>query len=132
MEQSEGLLRTMLASQAAREPVEAVYIHIPFCLKKCNYCDFLSFARPAEMERYVQLLLQEMTAARQRYRIEPKSIFIGGGTPTCLPEKLLEQVLRGVQENLLTSAPVEYTVEANPGTLTERKLQLMKRCGVNR
>ena len=84
------------------------------------------------MERYVQLLLQEMTAARQRYRIEPKSIFIGGGTPTCLPEKLLEQVLRGVQENLLTSAPVEYTVEANPGTLTERKLQLMKRCGVNR
>ncbi len=92
MEQSEGLLRTMLASQVAREPVEAVYIHIPFCLKKCNYCDFLSFARPAEMERYVQLLLQEMTAAKQRYRIEPKSIFIGGGTPTCLPEKLSSSV----------------------------------------
>ena len=132
LKQSKGLLRTIFASQAAREPVEAVYIHIPFCLKKCNYCDFLSFARPAEMERYVQLLLQEMRAARQCYRIEPKSIFIGGGTPTCLPEELLEQVLRGVQDHLMTSELVEYTVEANPGTLTEKKLRLMKHCGVNR
>ena len=76
------------------EPIEAVYIHIPFCLKKCNYCDFLSFAQPQQMAQYVQALVAEMELAVQQYAVQAKTVFMGGGTPSCLPELLLEQVLQ--------------------------------------
>ena len=114
------------------EPIEAVYIHIPFCLKKCNYCDFLSFAQPQQMEQYVQALVAEMELAAQQYDMQAKTVFMGGGTPSCLPEPLLEQVLQAIQRHFVTSQLLEYTIEANPGTLTEQKLQLMRRYGVNR
>ena len=112
--------------------IEAVYIHIPFCLRKCNYCDFLSFYRPQEMADYVDALVKEMELAVQRYPVQPKTIFIGGGTPSCLPENLLEQVLQAAQRFFVSDALVEYTIEANPGTLNEEKLCLMKKYGVNR
>ena len=112
--------------------IEAVYIHIPFCLRKCNYCDFLSFYRPQEMADYVDALVKEMELAVQRYPVQPKTIFIGGGTPSCLPENLLEQVLQATQRFFVSDALVEYTIEANPGTLNEEKLRLMKLYGVNR
>lgn len=114
------------------EPIEAVYIHIPFCLKKCNYCDFLSFAQPQQMAQYVQALVAEMELAVQQYDVQAKTVFIGGGTPSCLPETLLEQVLQAIQRHFVTPQLLEYTIEANPGTLTEQKLQLMRRHGVNR
>lgn len=114
------------------EPIKAVYIHIPFCLKKCHYCDFLSFAWPEQMEQYVSALLAEMQLAVQRYAVEAKTIFIGGGTPSCLPAPLLEQVLQAVQRYFVTPALQEYTLEANPGTLSAEKLQLLKQYGVNR
>lgn len=112
--------------------IQAVYVHIPFCLKKCNYCDFLSFAQPTQMEAYVQALAAEMALSAARYTVRAKTIFIGGGTPSCLPEPLLEQVLQAVQQYFVTDDLQEYTVEANPGTLTEEKLRLMKQYGVNR
>ncbi len=114
------------------EPINAVYIHIPFCLKKCHYCDFLSFAQPEQMEQYVSALLAEMQLAVQRYAVQAKTIFIGGGTPSCLPEPLLEQVLQAVQQYFITPALQEYTLEANPGTLSAEKLRLLKQYGVNR
>ena len=114
------------------EPINAVYIHIPFCLKKCHYCDFLSFAQPEQMEQYVSALLAEMALTTQRYAVQAKTIFIGGGTPSCLPEHLLEQVLQAVQQYFVTPALQEYTLEANPGTLSAEKLQLLKQYGVNR
>lgn len=114
------------------EPIEAVYIHIPFCLKKCNYCDFLSFAQPQQMAQYVQALVAEMELAVQQYDVQAKTVFIGGGTPSCLPDVLLEQVLQAIQRHFVTPQLLEYTIEANPGTLTEQKLQLMCRYGVNR
>ncbi len=114
------------------EPINAVYIHIPFCLKKCHYCDFLSFARPEQMEQYVSALLAEMALTTQRYAVQAKTIFIGGGTPSCLPEPLLAQVLQAVQQYFVTPALQEYTLEANPGTLSAEKLQLLKQYGVNR
>lgn len=114
------------------EPINAVYIHIPFCLKKCHYCDFLSFAQPEQMEQYVSALLAEMQLAVQRYAVQAKTIFIGGGTPSCLPEPLLEQILQAVQQYFVTPALQEYTLEANPGTLSAEKLRLLKQYGVNR
>ena len=114
------------------EPINAVYIHIPFCLKKCHYCDFLSFAQPEQMEQYVLALLAEMQLAVQRYAVQAKTIFIGGGTPSCLPEPLLEQILQAVQQYFVTPALQEYTLEANPGTLSAEKLRLLKQYGVNR
>lgn len=114
------------------EPINAVYIHIPFCLKKCHYCDFLSFAQPEQMEQYVSALLAEMQLAVRHYAVQAKTIFIGGGTPSCLPEPLLEQVLQAVQQYFITPALQEYTLEANPGTLSAEKLRLLKQYGVNR
>lgn len=116
----------------AEPPIEALYVHIPFCLKKCNYCDFLSFARPEQMARYVKALTAELQLAARRYGVEAKTIFIGGGTPTCLPEELLEQVLQAVQRYFVTPALQEYTVEANPGTVSTANLQLLRQYGVNR
>lgn len=112
--------------------IQAVYVHIPFCLKKCNYCDFLSFAQPTQMAAYVDGLVAEMALTTARYAVRAKTIFIGGGTPSCLPEPLLEKVLQAVQRYFVTDDLQEYTMEANPGTLTMEKLRLMRQYGVNR
>ena len=122
----------MTKSTKLTKPIEAVYIHIPFCLRKCNYCDFLSFAQPQQMAKYVEALIAEMALAVNQFEVQAKTIFIGGGTPSCLPEGLMEQMLQAVQRCFVTDALIEYTMEANPGTLTEKKLQLMHQYGVNR
>lgn len=117
-------------------PIEAVYIHIPFCVKKCNYCDFLSFSHGTSttdaMEQYIQALIAEMTLATAQYRVQARTIFIGGGTPSVLPEPLMEILLKAIRQYFVSDCLQEYTVELNPGTITERKLQLMKQYGVNR
>ncbi len=121
-----------MTNQMEKKRIEAVYIHIPFCIKKCHYCDFLSFAQPQQMERYVKALTAEMALAVQQYNVQARTIFIGGGTPSCLPEALLEEVLKAVQSYFVSDSLTEYTMEANPGTLTPQKLQLMHQYGVNR
>lgn len=119
-----------------KQPIEAIYIHIPFCVQKCNYCDFLSFSHHSGtldvMEGYLAGLIAEMEMVVQQYPVQAKTIFIGGGTPSCLPEHLLQQLLEAVQQYFVTDCLQEYTVEANPGTLTTKKLQLMYRYSVNR
>ena len=125
---------TMPAS--ATDLIEAVYIHIPFCVKKCNYCDFLSFSHGTNtsevMKQYIQALIVEMQLAAERYTVKAKTIFIGGGTPSVLSEDLLEKLLSAVQQYFVTECLQEYTVELNPGTITSRKLQVMKQYGVSR
>lgn len=123
-------------------PITAVYIHIPFCIKKCNYCDFLSFSSNnavedfktsnAHMEQYVQALIAEMHLAAKQYPVAAETIFIGGGTPSVLSEALLEPLLEAIQHIFITESLKEYTVELNPGTITLRKLQLLQKYGVNR
>jgi len=117
-------------------PIGAVYIHIPFCVKKCNYCDFLSFSHGSNagtaMTQYVQALIAELALAAQQYPVEARTIFIGGGTPSILPEALLEELLTAVEHYFVTDALQEYTIEMNPGTITPQKLQLMHRHGINR
>jgi len=106
-----------------------IYIHIPFCLQKCNYCDFLSFEAYGAMDAYVNALLLEIQNTKVSTPIS--TIYIGGGTPTALPSVLLCKVLDAVRAFPLTPG-AEITVEANPGTLSREYLSALKANGVNR
>ena len=112
----------------------AVYIHIPFCVQKCAYCDFASFpGAEAEMRAaYVDELIGEIRAFGQQERRACSSIFFGGGTPTLLAAEQLEEILRAVRQSFAVAPDAEITVEANPGTVDERKLRALRRAGVNR
>ena len=139
-----------------------IYIHIPFCVKKCRYCDFLSF--PASEERkqeYVRALLKEIERESVHYKdFTTDSVFIGGGTPSVLPEGALEEILDSLRRFYRFSpvsgkstqtrtgkkvlpgdigevqaedrAEPEITVEVNPGTVNRKKLESYRRAGVNR
>jgi len=104
-----------------------IYIHIPFCVRKCVYCDFLSF-ETTNFEEYVNALLRELKSA---HFSAVDTVFIGGGTPTALSSLFLCEILKAVQEfPLLPDA--EITVEVNPGTVDSEKLSALKSHGVNR
>lgn len=113
----------------------SLYVHIPFCVKKCLYCDFLSGpAEEGEKEEYVNLLSQEIASwGRQlegEYRLE--TIFLGGGTPSCLTSKQLEQLGNIIQNAFSTGENLEFTTEANPGTVSEEHIRAWKNMGINR
>ncbi len=112
----------------------ALYIHVPFCVQKCLYCDFLSATADEKVQRrYVDSLIREMEYWKRRmegvYEIE--TVFIGGGTPTALAPELIERIGEAVGKFRL-SLTHEYTMEANPGTITVGHVVAMKRAGVNR
>lgn len=108
----------------------SLYIHIPFCKQKCMYCDFPSYGNKDElMEEYIQCLIEEINIKCKNFFIH--SIFIGGGTPSYLPNELMEKLLNSINKLNLRDN-IEFTVECNPGTLTEEKLKIMKNFGVNR
>lgn len=107
-----------------------VYIHIPFCVQKCKYCDFASY--PSEFSRrydYVEALIKEM---KQYQGICADTVYIGGGTPTCLDNDCLELLLKNVNSLFRLENCEEFTVEANPGTVDADKAQLLKEYNVNR
>ncbi|MCI7450763.1 MAG: coproporphyrinogen III oxidase, partial [Blautia sp.] len=96
-----------------------LYLHIPFCIKKCDYCDFLSGpATRSGQEAYIYALLREMKAASQSEQRLVDTVFIGGGTPSVPECDLMEQLLTGIRENFCFFPDPEVTIEANPGTLT--------------
>ncbi|WP_160670822.1 radical SAM family heme chaperone HemW [Clostridium sp. C8-1-8] len=108
----------------------ALYVHIPFCKQKCFYCDFHSFQGIENiMDRYTDALIAEINRKAHKYEI--KTIFIGGGTPTYLHLNLFEKLLKCIGA-LKLSEDVEYTVECNPGTLSDEILEIMKENKVNR
>ena len=111
-----------------------LYIHIPFCARKCAYCDFLSFAAPERVYRdYMDKLLEEICGQGpnfQEYRVS--TIFVGGGTPSILPADLIMELFATLSENFDISLDAEITMEANPGTLTMEKLEVYRQSGVNR
>lgn len=112
-----------------------IYVHIPFCLSKCYYCDFTSFINGKETyELYVDALIDEIKAheASTREPLTVKTIFIGGGTPSVLPPILLEKIMKSLGEAFHIAEDVEYTIESNPGTLSVDKLRVMRDHGVNR
>ena len=111
----------------------SLYIHIPFCAQKCLYCDFPSFARKDHLRKaYIEALNKEIINLREKHNnLEINTIFIGGGTPSVLEPDELECLLKEVAK-LNMAKDIEYSIECNPGNLTEEKLEVMKNYGVNR
>ena len=111
-----------------------LYIHIPFCAKKCDYCDFLSFAAGKETQKeYVEALIRELNYYGERYQERVIStIFIGGGTPSFIEAELLEAVMKAVYQAFHVLPDAEISMECNPGTVTKEKLLAYKKAGVNR
>ncbi len=111
-----------------------LYIHTPFCVKKCAYCDFLSFpADEQTQEEYVNALLSEIAwYGRQMSGYELATVYIGGGTPTWLRTELMLAVLDAVGNSFLVQRDAEVSMECNPGTVTGAKLQSYRSAGVNR
>lgn len=110
-----------------------IYIHIPFCAKKCEYCDFLSGpAGGKEQRAYVQALLKEIRAAEEGQGRSVSSIFIGGGTPSLLKEDLLGSILNEIYKKFNLEPEAEISIEVNPGTVSLKKLEAYRRMGINR
>lgn len=144
----EGMMEGKCGSETRRimEPAEderghgkkslAIYLHIPFCVRKCLYCDFLS--APASVDRieyYVNLLLREIRAAAdcgQLQGYEAATVFLGGGTPSLLSASQMERILCKLRAVIPVRADAEITMEMNPGTVTREQLADLKRIGINR
>lgn len=110
-----------------------LYVHIPFCVRKCAYCDFLSApADDVTIENYVSALIAEIRAHGINGRKKVATIFIGGGTPSVLLPEQIRRIFDAIFENFEVSNDAEITIEANPGTLTEKKLQTYLDCKINR
>lgn len=111
-----------------------IYIHIPFCVRKCLYCDFLSApAGGEEMERYVTALIREIREESGSYADAiVKSVFLGGGTPSLLSAESIEGILDTVYACFNLDEACEISMEVNPGTVTLDKLSTWRRSGVNR
>ncbi|MGN1115233.1 MAG: radical SAM family heme chaperone HemW [Candidatus Ornithomonoglobus sp.] len=110
--------------------MKGLYIHIPFCVRKCEYCDFVSFPGQEErFEEYIDALIAEMAEYRSA---AVDTVFIGGGTPSVLPPQLIAKLCRAVKDNFNIARDYEWTAEANPGTLTDGKIQAMLDGGINR
>ena len=116
------------------KPALELYIHIPFCERKCNYCDFLSFrAEPGMHEDYVSQLIKELTgmsAVCSNYSVS--SVFVGGGTPSILQAEYIETILDTIRKHYDLSETAEITIECNPGTIIRHKLAAYKAAGINR
>ena len=115
----------------------AVYIHLPFCVRKCQYCDFVSGVYPEETQKnYVNRLLQEIDWVFEEENAVITSVFFGGGTPSVLPPEYIEKILCKLKENA-EFRDAEITIEVNPGTVSDEgeglnKLEKYKRMGINR
>ena len=115
------------------EAVRHLYVHIPFCARICPYCAFYKErADSSQTQRFCEALLGELDERRTGLRVEPETIFIGGGTPTALTTAQIQYLLGGFRERLDLSALREWTVEANPGSVSPRKASLLRSLGVNR
>lgn len=121
-----------MKNRKENSPME-IYIHIPFCIRKCDYCDFLSGpSGPKEQADYVQALLREIQAVEEGEGRSVSSIFIGGGTPSVLDERFLGDILREIRNRFKMKEDAEITIEVNPGTANIGKLQAYREMGINR
>ena len=110
-------------------PVKHLYVHIPFCHRICPYCSFHKHTPGGtDMTAFVDALLKEA----EKQRLKPQTIFFGGGTPTMLSDVHLERLLRGLQERVDMSEVAEFTMEANPRTVTASKAAIMREMNVTR
>lgn len=113
-----------------------VYVHIPFCVRKCLYCDFLSGAAPEEIKaRYVEMLLGEIERETEAARFgayEVSTVYFGGGTPSLLSSEQIEMILCKLKERFRFGICPEISMEMNPGTVEKGQLEKLRRAGINR
>ena len=110
-----------------------IYIHIPFCKQKCFYCDFISYANQDKyFQKYVQALNKEINNFIDNNEFEVQTIYIGGGTPSLIDAKYIEEILHIFEKKNLLKEAKEVTIEVNPGTVNEEKLRTYKNSGINR
>ena len=126
------MMRVTAVKNKKRTPLE-LYIHIPFCVQKCQYCDFLSGPSDQETKnRYIEALLNEIQAVQGVEAYEIVSVFIGGGTPSVLEAEAIASIIEAIREKFYFASEVEITIEANPGTVDLEKLQIYHKSGINR
>lgn len=113
-----------------------VYVHIPFCIKKCYYCDFVSYPNKFEMQKkYIKKLIEEIEDNKEKLKNnEITTIYIGGGTPSSINPELIKNIINKICElgNVENKENIEITIEVNPGTVTKENLQMYRDCGINR
>jgi len=120
-------------SAVAGGPFRGLYLHIPFCFHKCHYCDFYSIVDQRDRQaRFTEALIAELSHWAEREALKPRTIFVGGGTPTLLRPDLWQRLLAAMREWGILDAACEFTVEANPETVTDELLAVLAAGGVNR
>ena len=122
----------MLTVRNTKTPLE-LYVHIPFCIRKCQYCDFLS--GPSDQrtrDNYVDALCREIRSISQKESYEVVSVFIGGGTPSVLSGEQLCRIMDEIRQAFALSEDAEITMEANPGTVSLEQMKLCRKASINR
>lgn len=111
-----------------------IYVHIPFCKKKCEYCDFISFSGiESKEEDYIKVLIQDINYYSNFVKdYEVDTIYFGGGTPSYIDSSYIVEVLNTIKDSYRISENAEITLEVNPGTGNEEKLLAYKNVGINR
>ena len=111
-----------------------IYIHIPFCKKKCSYCDFKSFEKINEKikKEYIEALIKEIQLTKNNSNYIVSTIYIGGGTPSFIDEKYIKEILQAIYKKWEIKPEVEITIEINPGTINKSKLEAYRMMGINR
>jgi oxygen-independent coproporphyrinogen III oxidase len=113
------------------EKTPGLYIHIPFCLSRCLYCDFYSSTSLSALPRFLDALFKEMTMYRSRFNLFD-TVYIGGGTPSLLSPQQLENILVKLRENFDLIPNTETTIETNPADLSQSYLESIREIGINR
>ena len=108
-----------------------LYIHIPFCLSKCHYCDFYSLTSKSAVPDFLNALFKEMEMYPNRFNAFD-AVYIGGGTPSLLSPQQLKDILAGVRKNLDVTSDPEVTIETNPADLDRPSIASMREMGINR
>lgn len=107
-----------------------LYVHIPFCLKKCDYCDFVSYTGRQDLhERYIDTLIWELEGLPES---KVDTVYIGGGTPSSIDAHLIERLMRAVVQRFHIQQDAEVSIEVNPATVTAESLACYRACGINR
>ncbi len=115
-----------------KEFFQSLYLHVPFCVQKCKYCSFYSIHwNPHSEELYIKAILKEMELTA-KIPHELKTIYIGGGTPSCLSSEGLSKLINGLKLNYKICHNAEFSMEINPGTIDNTKLSVIKDLGINR
>ncbi len=114
--------------------MRGLYVHVPFCQKKCNYCDFCSFENLGEdlKKAYIKSLIKEIKSYKRDSKLKLNTIFFGGGTPSLLSPGEFLKIYYAIAESFDLSELSEFTLEANPKTLSREKLSIYRKLGVNR